>query len=92
MSKIHLLANLGYMSLDGEFGNLCHRSIRRMPSNRKLSWPQHKPCDPDACPPLRSFRIASPHTGQTGPMLLHLHLRFFDLGFVDQPRNPVVFW
>jgi hypothetical protein len=30
-------------------------------------------------------------TGQTGPMLLHLHLRFFGLGFVDQPRNPVVF-
>jgi hypothetical protein len=31
-------------------------------------------------------------TGQTGPMLLHLHLRFFSLGFVDQPRNLVVFW
>jgi hypothetical protein len=30
-------------------------------------------------------------TGQTGPMLLHLRLRFFGLGFVDQPRNPVVF-
>jgi hypothetical protein len=29
---------------------------------------------------------------QTGPMLLHLYLRFFGLGFVDQPRNPVVFW
>jgi hypothetical protein len=31
-------------------------------------------------------------TGQTGPMLLHLRLRFFGLGFVDQPRNLVVFW
>jgi hypothetical protein len=31
-------------------------------------------------------------TSQTGPMLLHLRLRFFDHGFVDQPRNPVVFW
>jgi hypothetical protein len=31
-------------------------------------------------------------TGQIGPMLLHLRLRFFGLGFVDQPRNPVVFW
>jgi hypothetical protein len=31
-------------------------------------------------------------TGQTGPMLLQLHLRFLDLGFVDQPMNPVVFW
>jgi hypothetical protein len=31
-------------------------------------------------------------TGQTGPMLLHHRLRFFGLGFVDQPRNLVVFW
>jgi hypothetical protein len=31
-------------------------------------------------------------TGQTGLELLHLYLRFFSLGFVDQPRNPVVFW
>jgi hypothetical protein len=26
-------------------------------------------------------------TGQNGLMLLHLRLRFFSLGFVDQPRN-----
>jgi hypothetical protein len=31
-------------------------------------------------------------TSQTGLMLLHLHLQFFGLGFVDQPRNLVVFW
>jgi hypothetical protein len=31
-------------------------------------------------------------TGQTGLELLHLRLLFFGLGFVDQPRNPVVFW
>jgi hypothetical protein len=31
-------------------------------------------------------------TGQTGLVLLQLRLRFFGLGFVDQPRNPVVFW
>jgi hypothetical protein len=30
-------------------------------------------------------------TGQTSLMLLHLRLRFFGLGFVDQPRNLVVF-
>jgi hypothetical protein len=36
-SKIPLLANLGYMPLEGEFGNLCHRSIERMPSDRKLA-------------------------------------------------------
>jgi hypothetical protein len=37
-------------------------------------------------------------TGQTGTHrsdrleLLQHRLRFFGLGFVDQPRNPVVFW
>jgi hypothetical protein len=31
-------------------------------------------------------------TVQTGPKLLHLRLRYFGLGFVDQPRNPMVFW
>jgi hypothetical protein len=31
-------------------------------------------------------------TGQTGLELLQQHLRFFGLGFVDRPRNPVVFW
>jgi hypothetical protein len=31
-------------------------------------------------------------TGQTDLELLHLRLRFFGLCFVDQPRNPVVFW
>jgi hypothetical protein len=29
---------------------------------------------------------------EAGLELLQLHLRFFSLGFVDQPRNPVVFW
>jgi hypothetical protein len=37
--------------------------------------------DPDARP-----------TGQTGLALLQHHLRLFGLGFVDQPRNLVVFW
>jgi hypothetical protein len=31
-------------------------------------------------------------TGQSGLALLQHRLRFFDLGFVDQPKNPVVFW
>jgi hypothetical protein len=31
-------------------------------------------------------------TGQTGLALLQHRLRFFGLGFVDQPRNPVDFW
>jgi hypothetical protein len=44
----------------------------------------------------RSDRCSSPvrqvPTSQTGLKLLHLHLRFFCLGFVDEPRNLVVFW
>jgi hypothetical protein len=31
-------------------------------------------------------------TGHTGLELLQHRLRFFGLGFVDQPRTPVVFW
>jgi hypothetical protein len=31
-------------------------------------------------------------TGQTGLVLLQYRLRLFGLGFVDQQRNPVVFW
>jgi hypothetical protein len=41
--------------------------------------------------PVRAVLLTG-QTGQTGPALLQLHLRFFGLGFVDQPRNPVVFW
>jgi hypothetical protein len=35
-SKIPLLANLGYMPLKGEIGNICHRSIGWMPCDRNL--------------------------------------------------------
>jgi hypothetical protein len=38
--------------------------------------------------PIRPVRP----TGQTDLELLHLRLWFFGLGFMDQPRNPVVFW
>jgi hypothetical protein len=31
-------------------------------------------------------------TGQTGLKLLQFRLRFFGLGFMDQTRNPMVFW
>jgi hypothetical protein len=43
---------------------------------------------------LRRRTLVTPvlPTGQTGLALLQHRLRFFDLGFVDQPRNPVVFW
>jgi hypothetical protein len=35
--KIPLLSNYRYMPLEGEFRNLCHRSIGRMPSDCKLA-------------------------------------------------------
>jgi hypothetical protein len=97
------------MPLEGEIGNLCHRSIRWMPVDRNLlsldaslAIPTHvlrfevsrlrrrTPVRPvlltaqtgtdRSDPPVRP-------TGQTGLELLHLCLRFFGLGFVDQPRN-----
>jgi hypothetical protein len=42
----------------------------------------------DNDPPVRPVRP----TDQTGLALLQHRLGFFGLGFVDQPRNPVVFW
>jgi hypothetical protein len=36
------------------------------PSLVRRIGPSRKPCDPDACPPLRRFRTTSSHTGQTG--------------------------
>jgi hypothetical protein len=93
------------MPLEGEFGNLCHRSIGRMPGNcnllsldASLAIPTRDLHSEDfGLPPRTPVRPVlltgqTDTTGQTGPMLLHLHLQFFSLGFVDQPRNPVVFW
>jgi hypothetical protein len=31
-------------------------------------------------------------TGQTGLALVQHRIRFFGIGFVDQPRSPVFFW
>jgi hypothetical protein len=87
------------MPLEGEIGNLCHRSIGWMPSDRNLLS-----LDASLATLTRVLRFEDfglRHrtsvrpvllTGQTDPMLLHLRLRFFGLGFVDQPRNAVVFW
>jgi hypothetical protein len=46
--------------------------------------PEHRS---DRYPPVRPVRP----TGQTGLALLQHGLRFFGLGFVDQPSNLVVF-
>jgi hypothetical protein len=87
------------MPLEGEFGNLCHYSIGRMPSDCKLFSLDARLPIPTCVlrfevsglrrrTPVRLVLL----TGQTGLMLLRIRLRSFGLGFVDQPRNPVVFW
>jgi hypothetical protein len=87
------------MPLKGEFGNLCHHSIGRMPGDRNLLS-----LDASLAIPTRvlRFEVSGPRrltpvrpvrpTGKTGLELLQVRLRFFGLGFVDQPRNLVVFW
>jgi hypothetical protein len=86
------------MPLEGEIENLCHRSIGRMLGDRNLLS-----LDASLAIPTRvlRFEVSGLHrrtpvrpvsTSQTGLELLHLRLWFFGLGFVDQPRNPVVFW
>jgi hypothetical protein len=40
----------------------------------------------------RRTQVRPVPTGSTGLELLHLRLWFFGFGFVDQPRNLVVFW
>jgi hypothetical protein len=90
------------MPLEGEFRNLCHRFIGRMPGDRNLLSLDASLAIPTRVlrfedsglrhrTPVRPVTPVLP-TGQTGLELLHLCLRFFGLGFVDQPRNPVVFW
>jgi hypothetical protein len=86
------------MPLEGEIGNLCHRSIGRMLDNCNL-----RSLDASLAIPTRVLRfevsrlrrrtpVRSIPTSQTVLELLHLRLRFFVLGFVDQPKNLVVFW
>jgi hypothetical protein len=88
MSKIHLLNNKGYKPLKGGFGSLQIFSIGRMPGDRTLLS-----LDASLSIPTRVLRFEdSGLRRQTGLELLQHRLWFFGLGFVDQPRNPVVFW
>jgi hypothetical protein len=87
------------MPLKGEFGSLCHRSIGRMPNDWNLLSLDASLAIPTCflrfeVSRLRRRTPVKPvlPTGQTSLELLHLHLQFFGLGFVDQPRNLVVFW
>jgi hypothetical protein len=88
------------MPLEGKIRNLCHFSIGWMPGDCNLLS-----LDASLAIPTRVLRfevsglrrrtpvrpVRPVPTGQTGLALLQHRLRFFGLGFVDQPRNPVVF-
>jgi hypothetical protein len=87
------------MPLEGEFENLCHCSIRRLPSVRNLLILDASLAIPTHVLRFEDFglRRRTPArlvllTGQTGLELLQLRLRSFGKCFVDQPWNPVVFW
>jgi hypothetical protein len=82
-----------------EFGNLQIFFIGRMLGNRNLLS-----LDASLAIPTRVLRFEDSGlrrrtpvrlvllTGQTGLALLQHCLQLFDLGFMDQPRNLVVFW
>jgi hypothetical protein len=84
------------MPLEGGFGKLQILSIGRMPGDRTLLSLDASHAIPTR---VHHFEVSGLRrrtpvrpTGQTGLELLLHRLRFFGLGFVDQPRNPVVFW
>jgi hypothetical protein len=86
------------MPLEGEIGNLQIFSIGRMPGDRTLLSLDASHAIPtrvlrfeDFGPRLRTSVRSVLLTDQTGLELQQHRLRFSDLGFVDQPRNPVVF-
>jgi hypothetical protein len=97
--KIPFPNNYGFKPLKGGFGNLQAFSIGRMTGDRNLLS-----LDANLAIPTRVLRFEGSGqrrrtpvrpvkpTGQTGLALLQHRLRFFGLGFVDQPRNPVLFW
>jgi hypothetical protein len=97
-TKLPLKPKLGYTPTKGTLGNCLRNTIGRMPGDRNLLSLDASLVIPTC---VLRFEDSGLHrrtpvrpvpTGQTGLELLHLRLRFFGLGFVDQPRNPLVFW
>jgi hypothetical protein len=97
-SKISFPNNKGYKPLKGGFGSFQAFSIGQMPGDRNVLSLDASLAIPTCVLRLEDSGLhrrtpARPvPTGQTGLALLQLRLRFFGLGFVDQPSNPVVFW
>jgi hypothetical protein len=91
------------MPLEGEFGSLCHHFIGRIPGDRNLlslntslAIPTRVLCFEVSrlrrhTPVRPVFLTGQTHRSDRSGAAASL-LRFFSLGFVDQPRNPVVFW
>jgi hypothetical protein len=75
-TKLSLLHNTRIHAPEGHFGNSRRCTIGR---RLQLAYPRCKPCDPDACPSLRSLSTRS------DPVYV---CRASSLGFVAQPRNP----
>jgi hypothetical protein len=100
-----ILNNNGYKPLKGGFGSLQIFSIGRMPGDRTLLSLDSSHAIPTR---VLRFEVSGRHhrtsvrpvptdqTGQTNESDRSgdapAPFRFFGLGFVDQPRNPVVFW
>jgi hypothetical protein len=85
-------------SPSGGFGSLQAFSIGRMPGDRNLLSLDASLAITTRVLRFEDFRLRRRTpvrpvllTCQTGLALLQLRLRFFGLGFVDQPRNPLVF-
>jgi hypothetical protein len=95
-SKIPFPNNKEYKPLKGGFESLQVFSIGRMPGDRNLLSLDASLAIPTRVLRFEDFglrrRTPVRPTGQTGLALLQHRLRFFGLGFVDKPRNPVVFW
>jgi hypothetical protein len=83
-SKIPLLANLGYMPLEGEIESLCHCSIGRMPNDRTL-------LSLDASPaiPMRVLRFEVSGLRRRTPVRPVLLTGQTDTHRSDPPVRPV---
>jgi hypothetical protein len=76
------------LSLDASMQSRCVSSASKSPDCVVAHRSDRDPHLSDRYPLVRLVRP----TGQTSLELLQHRLRFSGLGFVDQPRNLVVFW
>jgi hypothetical protein len=97
--KLPLIHKTKIHTLERHYGYLRRSTIGRMPDDRTLLSLDASLVIPTC---VLSFKVSISRrrtpvrpvlpTGQTVLVLLHLGLRSWALGFVDQPRNPMVWW